>query len=178
MPGEVGYPPPANGRQTLRRVLLARYDALRAKLTQRLGSAELAGDALHDTWLRLERGGGGQIGVVRDPFGYLIRVASRVASDSRTLEGRRAGILEGQGADALPDAPPDPERVAAARSEWAAVRRAIEALPERCQAIFLAAWVEETPYEEIAAQHGISVRTVQKEVKRAIEHCAVEVHRK
>lgn len=176
MPGESGYEPADSGRQTLRRVLLARYDALRTKLTQRLGSADLAGDALQDTWLRLERGA--HVGPVRDPFAYLIRVASNLASNRRTLDQRRARLLDIHGEDSAVDDEPDPERVAAARSEWAAVRRAIAELPERRQAIFLAAWVEEEPYEDIAARHGVSVRTVQVELKRAIEHCAAELQKK
>jgi RNA polymerase sigma factor (sigma-70 family) len=174
--GDAGCEPADIGRQTLRRVLLARYDALRAKLTQRLGSADLAGDALQDTWLRLERTG--DVGAIRDPFAYLIRIASNLASNRRTVEQRRARLLEDQGEAELVDETPDPERIAAARSEWAAIKDALKVLPERRQAIFLAAWVEDMPHEEIAALHGVSVRTVQSEVKRAIEHCAMEVRKK
>lgn len=175
MPAETRSEPGEAGRQTLRQVLLSRYDALRAKLTQRLGSADLAGDALHDTWLRLERGG--DPGAIRDPFAYLIRTAANLASNHRTLDQRRARILEGNGGADIDDAP-DPEQVAAAKSDRSAIRSAIEMLPERRQAIFLAAWVEELPYEEIAARHGVTVRTIQTEVKRAIEHCALELKKK
>lgn len=176
MPGDSRYGPADGGRQTLRSVLLAHYDALRTKLTQRLGSADLAGDALQDTWLRLERGA--HVGPVRDPFAYLIRVASNLASNRRTLDQRRARLLNIHGGDGVAEDAPDPERAAMARSEWAAVRRAIAELPERRQAIFLAAWVEQEPYEDIATRHDISVRTVQVELKRAIEHCAAELHKK
>lgn len=176
MRGESGCEPADSGRQTLRRVLLARYDALRTKLTHRLGSADLAGDALQDTWLRLERDA--PVGPVRDPFAYLIRVASNLASNRRTLDQRRARLLDIHGEDSAVNDASDPERVAAARSEWAAVRRVIAELPERRQAIFLAAWVEEKPYEDIAARHGVSIRTVQVELKRAIEHCAAELRKK
>lgn len=176
MPDKSGHKPAEGSRQTLRRVLLSRYDALRAKLTQRLGSAELAGDALQDTWLRLERGP--QIGPVRDPFAYLIRIASNLASNSRTLGQRRARLLDTYGEFSEVDETPDPERVAAARSEWDAVRRIIDGLSERRRAIFFAAWVEEASYEDIAARHGISVRTVQAELKRALEECAAELQKK
>lgn len=176
MPGDSGTEPAESDRQTLRRVLLSRYDALRSRLTQRLGSAELAGDALHDTWLRLEREP--QVGSVRDPFAYLIRVASNLASNSRTLEQRRARLLEAHGEDMVETETPDPERAAAARSEWEAVRRVIEQLPDRTRAIFFAAWVDGVPHEDIAARHGVSVRTVQAELKRAIEHCAAELRKK
>jgi len=40
---------------TLRRLLIDRYDHLKRSLTRRLGSHEMAGDVLHDTWLRLAR---------------------------------------------------------------------------------------------------------------------------
>lgn len=176
MPDKPGNEPADNGRQTLRSVLLSRYDALRSRLTQRLGSAELAGDALHDTWLRLEREP--QVSSVRDPFAYLIRTASNVASNSRTLESRRARLLEAHGEDLLADDEPDPERIATARSEWNAVRRVIEQLPDRTRAIFFAAWVDGAPHDEIAARHGVSVRTVQAELKRAMEHCAAELGKK
>lgn len=169
---------PDGHRQLLHTVLLTRYDALRAKLTQRLGSADLAGDALQDTWLRLQTGGGGKVGAVRDPFAFLIRIASNVASNSRTLDQRRARILERHAVDIPLDDAPDPERVTAARSELAAIKRLIADLPERRQAIFLAAWVEEIPYEEIAKKHGVSVRTIQSEVKQTIEYCAAALSEK
>ena len=37
----------------IRRLLVERYDELKRRLTRRLGSSELAGEALHDAWLRI-----------------------------------------------------------------------------------------------------------------------------
>jgi RNA polymerase sigma-70 factor (ECF subfamily) len=167
-------------RQSLRQVLVERYDALVRKLAARLGSPDLADDALHEAWLRLERAP--EPAVVKDPFAYILRVALNLGSDRRRREVRRAGILaaqgEAEGPDRLLDDAPDPEQVVAARSEWAAIKRALAALPERRQAIVLAAWVEGVPYEVLAKRHGVTVRTIQTEVKRALEHCAVELQRK
>jgi hypothetical protein len=42
----------------LRQLFLQRYERLRSRLARHLGSADLAGEALQDTWLRLERGEG------------------------------------------------------------------------------------------------------------------------
>lgn len=168
-----------SARQALREVLVARYDALVRKLAVRLGSPDLADDALHDAWLRLERGP--EPSAVKDPFAYVLRVALNLGSDRRRLEQRRSGILaaqgEAEGPDGLLDDAPDPERVAAARSEWAAIKRALAALPERRQAIVLAAWVEGVPYDVLAERYGVTVRTIQTEVKRALEHCAAELRR-
>lgn len=168
------------GRQTLRQVLVARYDALVHKLAVRLGSRDLADDALHDAWLRLERSP--EPSTVKDPFAYVLRVALNLGRDHRRRDERRAGLLAGQamgeGDEALADEAPDPERVTVARSEWATIKQALAALPERRQAIVLAAWVEGVPYDVLAQRYGVTVRTIQTEVKRALEHCAVELQRK
>ena len=39
----------------LRRFLIDRYDEIKGRLTQRLGSPELAGDALQDAWVKIAR---------------------------------------------------------------------------------------------------------------------------
>lgn len=169
-----------SGPQTLRQILVTRYDALVRKLAARLGSKELADDALHDAWLRLERSP--EPSSVKDPFAYILRVALNLGSDHRRRDERRAGLLaahgQGGGDDELADEAPDPERVAAARLEWTAIKRALAALPERRQAIVLAAWVEGVPYDVLAQRYGVTVRTIQTEVKRALEHCAAELQRK
>jgi RNA polymerase sigma-70 factor, ECF subfamily len=162
-------------RQTLRKVLLERYDALARRLTRRLGSADLAGDALHDTWLRLERGG--NFGVVRDPFAYLLRSATNADHQRQRLEERRSRLLEGH-AIVEPVETPDPARALAERSEWDAMKLAIAGLPERRRAIFLAAWSERIPLDVIARRHGVSVRTIQSELKRALEELAAVVRGK
>ena len=66
-----------SGRELLRRVFLLGYDDLKLRLTRRLGSAELASDALQDTWIRLERAS--SIGPVLSPRPYILRVAYNIA---------------------------------------------------------------------------------------------------
>lgn len=178
--GEAVSDTSGGGRQTLRQILVARYDSLIQKLTRRLGSADLADDALHDAWLRLESAP--EPSDVRDPFAYILRVAANLGTDRRRKDQRRAAILGLQHdhieADDIADEAPDPERVAAARSEWDTLKGALISLPSRRQAIFLAAFVEEVAYDEIARRHGVTVRTIQTEVKRALEHCVQELGRK
>ncbi len=172
--------------QTLRQTLAASYDALVRKLTRRLGSADLADDALHDAWLKLEAEP--DPAKIRDPFAYVLRVATNEATEVRRREARRAAML-GQGGEQgsgstgrtgleAADEMPDPEQIAIARSEWTALKAAIKGLPARQREIVLAAWGENKSYDEIAVQHGVSVRTIQIEVKRALEHCARQLGRK
>jgi DNA-directed RNA polymerase specialized sigma24 family protein len=78
----------------LRQLLLQGYAELKQRLTQRLGSPELAGEAIQDTWLRLQHTEA--IGTVRSPANYLFRVAlnlarDRLSADRRLSASPRAG---------------------------------------------------------------------------------------
>lgn len=161
-------------RAALRRLLEARYDELSARLARRVGSAHLAEDALQDTWLRLEQGGAA-IGEVRNPQGYLFRIALNIARDRRRAEQRLASAEDIEAVMGLADEAPGPAAVVEARSDLAALERALAELPERRRAIFLAAWGEGRPHREIAAQFGLTVRMIDLELARAREHCAARL---
>ncbi|MGO8654097.1 RNA polymerase sigma factor, partial [Rhizobium ruizarguesonis] len=66
----------------------------------------------------------------------------------------------------------DPERFAESRSDIAALTEALNELQPRCRAIFVAARLDEIPHKIIAAKYGISTRMVERELKRALEHCS------
>uniref|UniRef100_Q07N97 RNA polymerase, sigma-24 subunit, ECF subfamily n=1 Tax=Rhodopseudomonas palustris (strain BisA53) TaxID=316055 RepID=Q07N97_RHOP5 len=159
----------------LRQLLLLRYETLKARLTRRLGSAELAGDALQETWLRLQSGDG--IASVRSHDAYLFRIAVNVARDSRRAEKRRLTTAEVETLLNVADAEPDPARVAEARSDLAALRMAMAELPPRQRAILLAARLEEMPRREIAKRYRISLRLVQRELQEAQDYCAGRLRR-
>jgi hypothetical protein len=102
-------------RDFLRRHYLLAYDELKARLTKRLGSAELARDALQDTWLRLETSP--PAAPVDRPYPYLLRVALNLAlrsaqrtRENLTLDDARAAII-------LVDESPSPAQICEARAE-------------------------------------------------------------
>jgi RNA polymerase sigma-70 factor, ECF subfamily len=159
-----------NGLSTLRRLFLDRYDDLKARLTQRLGSADLAGDAMQDTWLRLARTE--SVGVVQSPRSYLFRIALNVAEDRRRTEQRRPlSAVEIESLLELADDAPTPEQTVVARSDLEAFKAIVDELPRRRRAIFLAARFGNASRQEIADRMGISLRLVAKELQLAIEHC-------
>jgi RNA polymerase sigma-70 factor, ECF subfamily len=162
-------------RATLLHVLLRGYDDLKRRLAHRLGSVELAGEALQDTFLRLEHAG--DIGVVKQPQAYLYRVALHMAINRRVAENRRLTAAETEALLDIVDDAPDPARTAEARSEIEALKRAVLELPPRRREIFLAAWVSEVPPQKIAERFGLSLRMVQIELKHAREHCALRLGR-
>jgi RNA polymerase sigma-70 factor, ECF subfamily len=162
-------------RVTLRHLLLRGYDDLKKRLAHRLGSVELAGEALQDTFLRLEHAG--NIGVVQRPQAYLYRVALHMAINRRVAENRRLTAAETEALLDIVDEAPDPARTAEARSEVEALKRALLELPPRRREIFVAAWIEEVPPQKIAEHFGLSLRTIQIELKYAREHCALRLGR-
>lgn len=162
-------------RAALLTLLVASYDDLRSRLTRRAGSSELADEALQDTFLRLSNATG--IGPVRDLKAYLFRVALSVISNRRVSERRRRTVSEVDAVFELADDNPGPDRVIEARSEITALKRIIQELPSRRREIFMATFVDETPLRETAERFGVSVRTVQVELKQALAHCSVRLDR-
>jgi RNA polymerase sigma-70 factor (ECF subfamily) len=159
----------------LRRRLLLRYDDLKARLTRRLGSADLAGDALQDTWLRLEDGNG--IATVRHADAYLFRIAVNIAKDRRRAEARRLTTDEIEALLNVADDRPDPMHIAGARSELRSLETIMAELSPRQRAILLAARLDELPRREIAKRFRISVRLVQRELQQAQDYCAARLRR-
>ena len=162
-------------RATLRQLLLVGYDDLKRSLTRRLGSSDLAGEALQETYLRIECTP--NIGVVRSPRAYLFRAAFNIAINRRLAENRRLTVSETEALLDIADDRPDPGQVVEARSEIEALKRAVAELPSRRREIFLASWRDELPHRQIAERHGVTIRTVQIELKHALEHCAQRLGR-
>jgi RNA polymerase sigma-70 factor (ECF subfamily) len=158
------------GWAALQQLLLQRYEMFKKRLTRRLGSAELAGDALHDTWLRLERGG--DIAQVRSPDTYLFRIAINIARDNLRSENRLVTTSDAQTLLGIVDETPDAARETEARSDVQALMAAMAELPARQKAILLAARLEGLGRREIAQRYGVSVRYVHRELQAAQDYCA------
>jgi RNA polymerase sigma factor (sigma-70 family) len=158
-------------RTALLTLLVASYDDLKQRLTRRTGSADLANEALQDTFVRLSNADG--IGPVRDLHAYLFRVAMSVISNRRVAERRRRTVREADTLFDLPDETPGPDRIIEARSEITALKRVIAELPARRREILMAICVDEVPLRQVAERFGVSVRTIQVELKQALVHCAV-----
>jgi RNA polymerase sigma factor (sigma-70 family) len=158
------------GWAVLQQRLLLRYGDLKKRLTRHLGSSELAGDALHDTWLRLERGG--DLANVRSPDTYLLHVAINIARDNLRSENRRVTTSDAETLLGIADEAPNAERTAESRSELRALMAVMAELPARQKAILMAARLEGLGRREIAQRYGVSVRYVHRELQAAQDYCA------
>ncbi|WP_354114753.1 RNA polymerase sigma factor [Bradyrhizobium sp. LA7.1] len=172
---EVGRSMTIDSISSLRTLLLAEYVDFDRRLTRRLGSSDLASEALNETYLRLE--GMRELGPVRSPKAYLFRIALNIAADRRRAEKRRLTVDEVDALLEIPDDRPDAACVIEDRSEVNLLRHAIAELPERRRRVLMLSRIDGMPNREIAALLGVTVRTVETDLKQAVEHCADRLKR-
>ncbi|NMG64004.1 sigma-70 family RNA polymerase sigma factor [Azoarcus indigens] len=159
----------------------AAYRDLVRFLTRRTGCAETAADLAHETWLRLaerERAGGGA-GELASAAGeggdgrraYVFAVAANLAVDHLRRGGRSLErfVAVGDGLEDLGPAVPDVADTHLYRQALEKVLGALNTLPPRTRDVFLAHRLDGTCHEELARSHGVSVKTVERDVIRAMD---------
>jgi RNA polymerase sigma factor (sigma-70 family) len=154
---------------TLRAILVERYNHLRVELGRKLRSPELAQEALHDTYVKLQNSE--EIREVEKPIGYLIRIALNVARDRQRSGKRLASMEQIEHVLNLADGGADPEQSAVARSEMDTLAKILEELPPRRRAILLAAFKDNMKASEIAGRFGLTKRRINMELKLGREQC-------
>ncbi|WP_341021128.1 sigma-70 family RNA polymerase sigma factor [Brevundimonas diminuta] len=163
-------------RADLKASLVARYTQLRDRLAARLGSQDLAGEALHETWLKLNDVH--DDAPVADQEAYIYRAAINMAS---TLVAKHRRVLGGNEIEdilKIADDGPDPERIAIARSELAHVWKVLGELTPRQRHVFVESFTGAMNHNELAHHYGVSVRMIQIDLRNAILHCARRTRRK
>jgi RNA polymerase sigma factor (sigma-70 family) len=153
-----------------------RYGDLKRRLTRVLGNDDLAGDALQDTWLRVRRLE--DQSPVTNPRAFLMRMAVNIALNNLRSQSRVVPRSEVDALLEVSDPAPGPEHIAQARSELEALQRIIARMPQRRRDILLMVRWEGLPQKEVAQRLGVSLHTVEHELKRAQDFCAAHLHEK
>ena len=154
----------------------AHRDRLLRFLKRRIGCAETAEDLTQETWIRIARAG--PAAAVEDAERYLFRVAANLATDhQRALRRRPLTAAEADALLAVPDDAPGPAETIQGRQEIGMLRRALAEMPARRREIFLAARIAGEPHRTIAARFGVSQRTIEMELRRALAHCGERLGR-
>jgi RNA polymerase sigma factor (sigma-70 family) len=111
-------------------------------------------------------------GRVRSPRGLLFTLARNAAHDLFRRRGtaKTDPITESQYLNVLDEAPGTAE-VVSRRQEIELLADAIEALPERCRAVFILRQFENMSQREIAARLGIAEHTVESQLTKALRRC-------
>lgn len=151
----------------------AHHAALLRFLTGRLRSAQEAREVAQDAYVRLlQLGAADGIGYLR---AYLFKTAANLATDRlrSTARRERVGHLEfGERAEAFE---PSPETSVSAQQELATILQLLDELPARCRHAFVMHRFYGHSTAEVAESMGLSVRTVQMYVERALTFCSERV---
>lgn len=155
---------PAEGLQA---IFIENREALRRFLLAR-GAGDDCDDLLQDLWLKIGRL---QAGPIAAPMPYLYRVANTLMIDryrsARQSEARDAVWAEHQsGPEPGVSGMPSVERVIQGKQAAARVEQALADLPERAALAFRRSRIDKLPQREIAVELGVSVSTVESDLRR------------
>lgn len=143
---------------------------LRRWLRQRMGSHCDAADLAQDTFLKVLKARNAQD--IREPRQYLSTVAKGLMIDlfrRRSLEQAYLDTLASLPAGEVPSL----EAQAILLQTLLEVDRMLAGLGSTVRQVFILSQVDGLTYPQIAGQLGISVRTVNNYMARAMEHCCL-----
>lgn len=167
-------------REDVRPGLLAflsqHYGDLKRRLTRALGSGELADDALHDTWLQLRKMEDRYTEVL-NPRAFLQRMAVNTAISQLRSRNRAVPSSEVQALLEVADPTPGPAAIAEARSELDTLMAIIATMPQRRQDVLLLVRMEGMAQRDVAERLGVSLSTVEQELKKAQVYCAARMRK-
>lgn len=155
---ELGTVPVAD-RPSLELLYRRHFAWLLRQVRKRFGR-DLAEDLVQETYIRAAAYQGRE---VRNPRGLLLQIATRTAIDWERRRAVRAPISVSHEAEAV---------TVAEQVEALSLKQVILALPPHLKQVFLLSRVAGLTYEEIAAHCGISVKTVEWRMTKAIKLCA------
>jgi RNA polymerase sigma factor (sigma-70 family) len=150
--------------------LFERYRGhLLAYLTDLLGRPEDAEDISQEAYARLFR-----VEHLDRSKGraraYLFRIATNLAYD-RFRHRRVRGQQDATDICEFASDDPTPERIVALEQGLDVVKQVITELTPRCRQVILLRTARELSYEAIAERLGVSKRTVEREMRHALERC-------
>lgn len=152
-------------------VYLDQWCYFRSILTRRVGSRELAEDALQETWMRLST-----VEVrepIRDRQALILRIAANIATDLIRRERRHSSrcISDEAVLLAVEDEQPSPERTTIDRDQLRKLVLALSELPLKALHALLMSRCDGLTHREIARKLAVSESMVAKYLAQAMRHC-------
>lgn len=148
------------------------WKSLRQLLRKRVGSHELAEDALQETWMRLA-GMADKPVAIHDRQAFILRVAGNVAIDLARREKRHSSrcISDEAVLGAIADNCPSPEIFAIDRDRLRQLVVALARLPAKPRTALLLNRCDGLAHREIAARLRVSESMVARYLAQALRHC-------
>jgi RNA polymerase sigma factor (sigma-70 family) len=156
------------GSGGLEEVFLANRERLLRFLKAR-GAGDAAEDLLQEVWIKIA---GRPKGPIASPLSYLFRTADLLMIDRyrATVQAQRRDMAWGEAQDGT--APgvsdePSAERRLIGQENARLVAETLDGLGPRVSAIFRAHRIEDEPQRKIAQQFGVSLSTVESDLRKA-----------
>lgn len=156
-------------RDGVRALFLAERPSLLRFFRRTTGSSAVADDLAQDAFLRLAAT---DFGTLANPSAYLWRISANLVTDLSRGHGRRT-LTAAEVDDILDcaDPTPDPEAQLIAKDTMERMLDALAELPARRRDILLASRLEGVPHRTLAQRYAVSTRTIEIEIRKALEHC-------
>jgi RNA polymerase sigma-70 factor (ECF subfamily) len=148
------------------------WKMLRGLLKRRIGSHELAEDALQETWLRIA-GMKNQTAAIKDKQAFILRVAGNIAIDLARKENRHRSrcISDEVLLKAIADNCPSPEIHVIDRDQLRLLSLALAQLTAKARAVLLLSRCDGLSHREIGQRLTISESMVARYLAQALRHC-------
>jgi RNA polymerase sigma factor (sigma-70 family) len=127
-----------------------------------------AEDAAQEVYLRLLRVN--DVGLIRDPRSFALRVASNVAYEWR-MRAHNKPMHSDETLESQPSNAPSPFDEVQQAQEMSSLSRALTTLSPTCRAVVLLHRRDEMTYQEIAQFVGLSVGMVKKHLRHGLAVC-------
>ena len=152
-------------RRTAAEILTQYREHLRRYVAAMVG-IDRADDVIQDAFLRLSRSL--EKAEIDNPRAFLYRICANLATDELRRQRRHQDFKLAMGAKPFEYAPAAADTIDE-REQLQQVHKAVDSLPNKCRRVFILRKFKDMSYKEIAAIEGISVKTVENQISRALK---------
>ena len=154
--------------------ILNRYRQDLRRYVACLVGIDRADDVIQDAYLRLSRSL--ERSEIENPRAFLYRICANLATDELRRRKRQQDFEVSVAARPTEFAPSAADTIDM-REQLSQVYQAVDSLPPKCRRVFVLRKFKDLSYKEIAGIEGISVKTVENQVSRALKLIRQRINR-
>lgn len=144
-------------------------------IQRQLSCQKTSEDLTQETWLRFSRMQ--SIEHIADIKSFLFRIAGNLTIDYLRRRQVEERVKQESQTIQVQSSTLSPERVVSAQQQYAQLTQAMAELPTQCRVVFTLHRLKGKSYSEIAEILGITEKTVENHILRALKHCRQKVNR-